>query len=240
MMLPTATSNIVKSFRPIFYISKYFGCNLYPLPNDLNASNVKMNLRVIDVLLCLFQLILSFGVTIPLLQKWETDDSPMRKELESKITSSGVIILNMTGSVANYGYSFLCLVIMFIDMINASVVRSILLSFINFDKLVRKYYQIVFFSSWLRKYSFTGRKSWFEKKIMSSIRGNHPCIDDFIQSDIGHNIRLYAADEKWEWKRYNFVGNICGKCILRRMYDVILCNLLVLFRKYCRQNWHRK
>lgn len=130
------TSTVIKSFIPIFYVSKYFGCNLYPLPKILNASNVKANLRAIDILICLIQICLAFGISIPLIKKWEDNESPLRKELESIISLYSVTILTISGSAANFGYVAIYLFVMFADMINAPVVRGILLSFADFDNQV--------------------------------------------------------------------------------------------------------
>ncbi len=136
-MLNANTSTAIKSFLPIFYISKYFGCNLYPLPKALNASNVKINLRVIDFLLCLYQLVITFTIIIPLIRKWDAKDSPVRNELESKISMSSVIILSITGTAATYAYTLIYLIIMIVDMVNATLIRGILFSFTNFDELVQ-------------------------------------------------------------------------------------------------------
>lgn len=130
------SSKIVKSFLPLFYISKYFGCNLYPLPKVFSASNVKINLRAIDILLCLIQFALTFSVTIPLINKWNEKDSPLRKELESKVSVSSVIILTIVATAATYAYTFIYLTIMLADMINASIIRNILVLFTNVDEQV--------------------------------------------------------------------------------------------------------
>lgn len=129
-------SDIVKSFLPIFYVSKYFGCNLYPLPKVISASNVKINLRAIDVFVCLIQVGLSFGITIPLIKKWDGPDSKMRQELESQISLSSVVMLSIIGSVVNYAYTTIFLFIVIIDMFNAPVIRSFLLLFTNIDEQV--------------------------------------------------------------------------------------------------------
>lgn len=62
------TPNIIKSFLPIYYLSKYYGCNLYPLPRKLNSSNLKINLRAIDVLTYLVHVGLAVGVLIPFIK----------------------------------------------------------------------------------------------------------------------------------------------------------------------------
>lgn len=130
------SSNIIKSFLPLFYISKCFGCNLFPLPRVLNPTNVKINLRAIDVIICSVHIGLSFFVTIPLIKTWEQSDSTLRKELEAMITYSSVVTLRLIGTAVNYGYVFTCLFIIINDMINASAIRNILLSFMNIDELV--------------------------------------------------------------------------------------------------------
>lgn len=135
-MMFHGTSNIIKSFHPIFYISKYFGSNLYQLPKVLTPSNLKINPRPIDVFICFIQFSLTFGVTIPMIRRWDDEDSPIRKELESKISLSSVVILSITGSVANYAYSFIFLFIIISDMLNAPVIRSFILLFANIDEKV--------------------------------------------------------------------------------------------------------
>lgn len=135
-MMFHGTSNIIKSFQPIFYISKYFGSNLYQLPKVLTPSNLKINPRPIDVFICFIQFSLTFGVTIPMIRRWDDEDSPIRKELESKISLSSVVILSITGSVANYAYSFIFLFIIISDMLNAPVIRSFILLFANIDEKV--------------------------------------------------------------------------------------------------------
>lgn len=136
-------SNTIQSFLPIFYLSKYFGCNLYPLPKVLNASNVKLNLRAIDVLLCLIQFGLKFGITIPLIKKWNEHDSAVRKELESLISLSSVVTLTMSGLFANYAYVIISLFIGIIDIFNAPVIRSFLLLFTNIDEQVKHIFELI-------------------------------------------------------------------------------------------------
>lgn len=135
-MLLREKPNIIKSYLPIFYTSKYFGYNLFPLPKLLSLSNVKINLRVVDILICLTHFGLSIGVTIPFIMKWDSNDSPMRKELESKITLSSVVMMSIIGSTANYAYVLIYLFIMIIDMRNAPSIRKVFVLFNNFDKQV--------------------------------------------------------------------------------------------------------
>lgn len=110
------TPNIIKSYLPLFYISKYFGCNLFPLPKLLSPSNVKIDIRAVDILICLIHFGLSIGVTLPFIMKW---DSALRKQLESKIALSSVVMMSIIGSSANYAHLLIYLFIMFSDMINA-------------------------------------------------------------------------------------------------------------------------
>lgn len=128
--------NIVKSFQSIFYVSKYFGCNLYPIPKVLSAANVKMNLRATDVLIYLVHIGLALGVSIPLIRKWEDQSSPLRKELESQISLSSVVMLSITGAAVNYAHVIIFLFIIMFDMINAPVIRGFLLLFNDIDEKV--------------------------------------------------------------------------------------------------------
>ncbi|KAJ6641362.1 hypothetical protein Bhyg_06301, partial [Pseudolycoriella hygida] len=59
---------------------------------------------------------IAFGVTIPLIRKWDDQDSPLRKELESKISLTSVVMLSITGAVANYSYVIIFLIIIVADM----------------------------------------------------------------------------------------------------------------------------
>lgn len=142
-MMLHGRSNTIKSFLPIFYLSKYFGCNLYPLPKVLSASNVKLNLRAIDVLICLIQFGLTFGITIPLITKWSHHDSAIRKDLESLISLSSVVTLTMAGSFANYAFAIISSFIVIIDIFNAPVIRSFLLFFTKIDEQVKHIFELI-------------------------------------------------------------------------------------------------
>lgn len=109
---------------------------MYPLPKVLNASNVKMKLRAVDISMCFIHLILTFSVNIPMIKKWDTEKSISRTELESKVSSSAVFILSLTGTAAAYAAIVALTVIMILDMVNASAIRKLLLSFATFDEQV--------------------------------------------------------------------------------------------------------
>lgn len=128
--------DIIKSFLPIFYISKIFGCNLYPLPSPLNAANMKASLTAIDILFCVFQFALYIFVIFPLTEKWSSYNSIFNEEFASNSGSSGLLVIVIIGRSLSDIIAFTNLLIIIMDMRNSAIFRKILLSFIKFDEKV--------------------------------------------------------------------------------------------------------
>lgn len=210
-MTVRGTPNIIKSFLPIFYTSKYFGCNLFPLPRLLTPSSVKLNVRAIDVLICLIHFGTAFGVTIPFVKSWDDEDkSGLRKELESKITMSSVVMMSIVGSSANYAHIFVYLFIIIIDMINATVIRKIVLLFTILDKQVchTKLYIHVSISS---NYFIDGKSGNWKKFILQThnvIARLHVCT----YSNTVYCVWIYVGQKSRKWKNNVCISNIRSDC----------------------------
>lgn len=138
-----ATSGIIKSFMPIFYISKLFGCNLYSLPRALNSTNVNIPLTAIDILICLIQVFIQLFVIFPLIKKWESYDSVFNNEFATEIGSSGLVVIIFIGQFLSYLTIFTNLLFMYMDMSNSATIRGILLSLIHFDEKVGQQYFLI-------------------------------------------------------------------------------------------------
>lgn len=134
--MSTATPDIIKSFLPIFYISKLFGCSLYSLPRPLNATNTNTPLTAIDVLLCVIQFALYFFMIIPLSKKWDSYDSIFNNEYATQIGSSGLVIIVFIGKSLHYIVTVTNLFVIIMDMRNSAGIRRVMLSLIEFDKQV--------------------------------------------------------------------------------------------------------
>lgn len=134
--MANTTPGIIKSFLPIFYISKLFGCNLYALPAALNSKNVNASLRATDILICLIQFVLHIFVIYPLLNKWDRYDEVFNEEFANKIRSSGLVVIVFIGRCLNYATILTNLLYTIMDMRNSVNIRRILLYLINFDKQV--------------------------------------------------------------------------------------------------------
>lgn len=134
--MSTAIADIIRSFLPIFYVSKIFGCNLYSLPRPLNASNIKAPLTAVDVLVCVIQFALYLLVFIPFSKKWDSYDSVFNNEFAVETGSSGLVVIVYIGQRLTYVFSYTNLFIIVMDMKNSAYIRGLFLSLINFDKQV--------------------------------------------------------------------------------------------------------
>lgn len=136
-MSTTIPDDNIRSFLPIFYLSKVFGCNLYSLPRTLDGSNLNACPTAFDVLLCLIHFALYIFVCIPLSQKWDSYDKVFSNEFASNMGSSGLVIIVFLGNILGYATCIKNLFIIVMDMINSANMRRIMLSFNEFDTQVR-------------------------------------------------------------------------------------------------------
>lgn len=130
------TKAIINSFLPIFYVSKLFGCNLYPLPCPLDATNLNAPITAIDVLCCVLQFSFYMFIVFPLTPKWNSYDSMFNNEFASKTGSPGLVVIIFIGQSIGNGIIFTNCLIMIMDMRNSATIRKILYSFIKFDEKV--------------------------------------------------------------------------------------------------------
>lgn len=130
--------NIIKSFLPIFYVSKFFGCNLYSLPSPLTATNIIKSPSAIDVLLCVIQFVLYVFIVFPFTKKWNSYDSVLNNDFASKTGSSGLVVIVFIGQSLTYALPFANLCIIFLDIRNSTIMRRILFAFVKFDEQVSK------------------------------------------------------------------------------------------------------
>lgn len=126
----------LNSFLPIFYVSKFFGSNLYPLPKTISSTNVNVSLRAIDFLFCLIQFGLHLFVIFPLYDKWQSYDSIFNNEFATEIGSSGLAIIIFIGQGIHYATILTHLFITIMGMKSSTIIRKILLTLDNFDKQV--------------------------------------------------------------------------------------------------------
>lgn len=132
------TPEIIKSFLPLFYVSKCFGCNLFSLPSPLTATNINTSLTAIDILLCLIQFAFYVFIVHPLSLKWNNYDAVFNNDFAAKSGSSGLVVIVFIGNILTYVLSFTNLFITIMDMRNSANTRRILLLFIEFDEQVIK------------------------------------------------------------------------------------------------------
>lgn len=138
--MPAAIPDIIKSFLPIFYISKFFGCSLYSLPRPLDATNVNASLTAVDILFCMVHFGIYIFIIFPLSERWERYDAVFTNEFANKIGSSGLVVIVFIGQSLNYIASLTNLFIIIMDMRNSAHIRRIILSLINFDKQVSDFF----------------------------------------------------------------------------------------------------
>lgn len=128
-------SELIKSFLPIFYISKFFGCNLYTLPNPATATN-KNSTTISDVLICVVHVVMNLFVVIPLVKKWEVYNSVFNNDYATKSGFSGLVVIVFIGQIIAYAIIVVNCFITILDFINAKITRKILLTLIKFDEKV--------------------------------------------------------------------------------------------------------
>lgn len=134
--MSTAIADIIRSFLPIFFVSKIFGCNLYSLPRPLNATNVNTPLTAVDILVCACQFALYLFVIIPLSKKWDSYDAVFNNEFATEIGSSGLVVIVFLGHSLTYVICVTNLFIIIMDMRNSANIRRLLVSLSDFDKQV--------------------------------------------------------------------------------------------------------
>lgn len=128
--------NVIKSFLPIFYVSKIFGCNLYTLPSPLNATNINASPTAIDVLFGVIQFALYVFIVFPFIKKWNSFDSVFNNAYATESGSSGLVVVVFIGQSLTYAVTVTNVIITFMDMRNSAIVRRILFSFTKFDEQV--------------------------------------------------------------------------------------------------------
>lgn len=130
---------LIKSFLPIFYISKIFGSNLYALPNPLTAITINDSPTAINVLICVAHVAVNLVIVIPNILKWESYNSVFNNDYASKSGYSGLVVIVFIGRMISYAITVVNCFLTILDLRNATITRKILFSLIKFDEDVSLY-----------------------------------------------------------------------------------------------------